>query len=229
MQRIQRDKFDRVYRNFPLHPPWEDGQLQSCISTILNKLRISPPNVVLDLGCGNGRNLNSLSSQGFDVYGIEFSYRAIKVAKERYDKSNAIVGNVIVLPFKNAIFDLILDIGLLHCTTPELRNIVKEELYRVIKENGYYLIFEFIRGEGSLYNKPIFYSYVNKKGKTRKKIPMQLQIPTWGFTLNDIRILFNPDFIIKECFYYLDRIVILMKKSSVRSKNKNVSQRYKIF
>ncbi|MDE2589481.1 MAG: class I SAM-dependent methyltransferase, partial [Patescibacteria group bacterium] len=37
---------------------------------------------VLDAGCGNGRHVIFFSEQGFDVYGIDISNDAIKIAKE---------------------------------------------------------------------------------------------------------------------------------------------------
>ena len=81
----------------------------------VQKLKQNKPNIkVLDVGCGGGRHSIQLAKMGFEVYGIDFSEYAIRVAKENAQKENVIeniyfrVGNVLELSFEENFFDIII-------------------------------------------------------------------------------------------------------------------------
>ncbi len=61
-------------------------RLQFIINTLQNNLPAGA--VVLDVGCGNGVISRSLGAQGFNVYGIDVSNKAISKAKELNKYSN---------------------------------------------------------------------------------------------------------------------------------------------
>ena len=57
-------------------------------SPILNQLKKYQAKNVLDLGCGNGAFSNTLSQNGFNVTGMDFSLSGIEIAKRRYPNVN---------------------------------------------------------------------------------------------------------------------------------------------
>ena len=49
---------------------------------------------ILDIGCGTGLHTKELTSEGFEVTGLDLSEQMIKKAKERNPKSNFFIGNM---------------------------------------------------------------------------------------------------------------------------------------
>jgi tellurite methyltransferase len=64
---------------------------------------------VADIAMGNGRDLLFLASQGFDCYGLERSWEALKIAREDASRRNLplniVMGDAGWLPFREASFD----------------------------------------------------------------------------------------------------------------------------
>lgn len=94
----------------------------------------------LDLGCGTGANAWFLAREGFDVYAIDGSKTAIKIAKERFQNENLKAefkaGDFIKLDYPNGFFDCVIDIAALQHNKPEYIKIVLDEVYRVLKPGG---------------------------------------------------------------------------------------------
>ncbi|MCX5812113.1 MAG: methyltransferase domain-containing protein [Proteobacteria bacterium] len=60
-----------------------------------------PRGRVIDIAMGNGRDAAFLAGKGFDVYGIEKSTEAIKIAGQAASNVSIIYGDAGLLPFKN--------------------------------------------------------------------------------------------------------------------------------
>lgn len=65
---------------------------------------------VLDAGCGTGRHTEYLAQQGFNVYGIDISEQAIRLAETNKNGHmiNYHVGTLVDLPFPESSIDFIL-------------------------------------------------------------------------------------------------------------------------
>ena len=79
---------------------------------------------VLEVGCGNGRNLWMLAKEGFAVYGVDASAAALAVARchlqDKWGVSAALtVAPFERLPFPNAYFNAICDVVSLQHTSLE--------------------------------------------------------------------------------------------------------------
>lgn len=99
---------------------------------------------VLEIGCGNSRNLLPFAKSNFKCYGIDFSKKMIEGSKlfaKKYDiKINLKKANMLKLPFKSNYFNYCLLIASLHHL--EKKNHLKalKEIYRVLKPKGKALI-----------------------------------------------------------------------------------------
>jgi ubiquinone/menaquinone biosynthesis C-methylase UbiE len=102
--------------------------------------------LVIDLGCGNGRNM--LKLKGIKYYGVDFSKEMIKNTR-KYVKAENINANLFVNRvdkldkkiFKNKMFDYGLFISTLHCLeTKKQREDSLKELYRILKKDSEALI-----------------------------------------------------------------------------------------
>ncbi|MEW6063509.1 MAG: class I SAM-dependent methyltransferase [Nanoarchaeota archaeon] len=100
---------------------------------------------ILEVGCGNCRNLLIFAKNGFDCYGIDFSDEMLKYAK-KYCKKYAFKvklkkARAEKLPFKNESFDYVLSIAVLHHLNSKEKRIKSlKEIKRVLKNEGEALI-----------------------------------------------------------------------------------------
>jgi len=103
------------------------------------KGRYAPDAIILDAGCGTGRNLKWFYDNSFSFYGVDANASSIESAKEKYPKlsDNFSVQNLDVLSFKNNKFDHIICSAVLHFAqnTSHFLNMFSE-LVRVLKPGG---------------------------------------------------------------------------------------------
>ena len=73
---------------------------------------------ILDVGCGNGRNLIPFAEKNFTCEGVDFSIEMLNHAKSKFKKLNLKskfqVANMIDLPFKDNSFDYLICIASFH-------------------------------------------------------------------------------------------------------------------
>ena len=117
------------------------------------------PGKILDIGCGNCRNLLPFARAGFECYGIDFSHKMIELARGNCKKNGAKVklqvAYVDELPFKNATFDYVITIAVIHhLDTKEKRIKAVEEIKRVLKPGGKALILVWNKLQWNLVFKP---------------------------------------------------------------------------
>lgn len=99
---------------------------------------------ILEIGCGNCRNLKTFAQKGFDCYGIDFSKEMIKYAKEYCKKHGFKVklkkALAQKLPFKANSLDYILSIATLHHLNKEEQIKSLNEVWRILKPKGITLV-----------------------------------------------------------------------------------------
>ena len=124
------------------NPPWNTG-----ISPpeLLEFLRAHTAGRALDLGCGTGTNLVTLTQHGWQVCGIDFSGHAVKVARQRLSalgvSGQVLRGDVSKKLKIDGKYDLILDIGCYHDLSPEDRYGYRENLRHFLAPGGTFLIY----------------------------------------------------------------------------------------
>jgi cyclopropane fatty-acyl-phospholipid synthase-like methyltransferase len=127
-------------------PPWDSG-----ISPpeLLNFIQTHPAGKAIDLGCGTGTNVITLAQAGWQVTGVDFAARAIKIAKRKLKKenihANLHVGDVTKLDNISDQFDLALDIGCFHGLTQAGMWDYLIQLDRILVPNGFWLMYGFFK------------------------------------------------------------------------------------
>lgn len=106
--------YDLAYRIST--PRWDNNQIPPEVLAIS---KVLPKNSrILDLGCGTGTSSIYFARQGFNVTGLDFSSKAIELAKARAHNEKVDAGfqvaDVTNLDFLTEPYDLVLDIGCLH-------------------------------------------------------------------------------------------------------------------
>ncbi len=111
---------------------------------------LNPLQSVVDLGCGNGRNLIYLSKEfGVSGTGYDISHAAITQAKKasleilKYEVKSITQP----LPFKDESQAIVLDMMVSHFLSNEERNILLKEIVRVLKPGGWLFFKTFLLDE----------------------------------------------------------------------------------
>lgn len=110
----------------------------------LKHLDISPGDVILDIGCGGGMNVNRMAQKAKSVYGVDYSIVSVNLSREVNEDliRRGIVeiqeGNVERLPFDDNTFDIVTAFETVYFWP----NIEKSfgEVKRVLKPGGTFLI-----------------------------------------------------------------------------------------
>ncbi len=100
---------------------------------------------ILDLGSGTGRNANYLAELGAQVFGLEISATAVKVARERAKELDISVEYYQCsigekYPFEDNYFDLVLDITSSNSLDEQELEIYLNEVNRVLKPDGNFFV-----------------------------------------------------------------------------------------
>ncbi|RYZ48390.1 MAG: class I SAM-dependent methyltransferase [Chitinophagaceae bacterium] len=75
------DYYHKLYYNR------DEKEAQAFIDRLLQHLQPAPQSRMLDAGCGRGRHSRYLAAKGYDVTGIDLSFRSIAYAKQ-YESDN---------------------------------------------------------------------------------------------------------------------------------------------
>lgn len=98
---------------------------------------ITRGDVVLDLGCGDGRLFQIFRDKNIDYTGIDISEKLIEIAKRKNPNTKFIVGDALKLPFPDNSFTKVFNIAVLHhIPSKKLRLQLLSEAKRVLKPDG---------------------------------------------------------------------------------------------
>jgi len=99
---------------------------------------------ILEVGCGNGVLLNELYKNGYKfVSGIDFLAEFVKLSKSRGLPYDIEVGDIRSLNFKDSSYDVVVaERVIINLLDLEHQNKAFSEIRRVIKKNGFFIMFE---------------------------------------------------------------------------------------
>ena len=110
----------------------------------LKHLDIKPDDIILDVGCGGGININRMAKIAKKVYGVDYSIESVKLSREvnqdyvNEGKVEVLEGNVASLPFEDDTFDIITAFETVYFW-PDIEKSFGE-VKRVLKPGGIFLI-----------------------------------------------------------------------------------------
>ncbi len=133
---------------------------------------IEPGGLILDAGCGSGRDSRLLTERRFNVIGVDLSEELLKIAQQTNPKTQFICADIKELPFKDNYFDGVwCSAVLLHLETIEDVKKALKEMYRVLKPGGIIFIgvkkqlgknkTEYVKDKDT--REPRFFRYFTKK------------------------------------------------------------------
>ena len=138
----------------------------------------------VDLGCGTGFHLKTLSKYAANLIACDMSFGALKESK-KHVKCEYVVCDINRLPFKPNTIDLIWIAGVLHHVPDDLENVIGNNISSVLKKNGLLLADE--------PNKFNIFNYVNMKlskaDQTGDERPLSLYSVKKLLTNNNFKIL----------------------------------------
>ncbi|MDG6220858.1 MAG: class I SAM-dependent methyltransferase [Candidatus Thermoplasmatota archaeon] len=130
MSHIEEDPWEKEYS--------QKGQLWSGRARDLPALPTSSR--VLELGCGNGKNLEAMAKRGWEVVGVDTSHSAIELCKQRLSNLDRppllMVADARHLPFPDNDFHCVFAIHLLGHLDSDDGKVVLGEMMRVLKPGG---------------------------------------------------------------------------------------------
>ena len=123
-KKIERDFYEKFWRNLKGRFSFDKTHFSSEVPDLeifdfiktLKKNKVKGK--ILDIGCGNSRNIIPFNSQSFKLFGIEISPEAIKLSKMNSSLNNIKIelkeGSFLEKNYKNNEFQVCVDSGLFH-------------------------------------------------------------------------------------------------------------------
>jgi SAM-dependent methyltransferase len=136
--------------------PWDTGVSPPELKELIEGPDARQPGRALDLGCGTGTNAIYMAEHGWDVTAIDFTPRAIAMAKAKVEASKVkpriIRGDVTRLEELGVGdgFSLVFDLGCLHSIPTDRRDDYAKGVTEVTVPGADYLVFGFYRNPNRL-------------------------------------------------------------------------------
>lgn len=189
---------------------------------------------ILDFGCGNGRLLELFSNKNIDYFGVDISQKLIDSAKNKYAGNNITFSKInpsqSSLAFTDNFFNSVYSIAVFHHFPKEHAEKMAQELFRIIKPDGYVIItiwylWPAMAGKQKSYIKNILKNWIGKLTGERElgwndcyisfknneeKI---FQRYHHAYTKKELKKIFsNAGFIIEKCEVLNKRNIVLIGK-----------------
>jgi ubiquinone/menaquinone biosynthesis C-methylase UbiE len=176
------ESYDKTYKEYikktnKLHPIDDSNKFISMLN--INDL-------ILDLGCGYGRDANIFCDKGFNVIGIDLSKNMIEEAK-KINKAKFFVMDLRKLNFEDNYFNAIWACAsFLHIQKKDILKALKES-HRVLKKGG--ILFVSVKeGEGEILKTDFRYGKVKKFFAFYKENEIKNKLIKAGFEIIEINI-----------------------------------------
>lgn len=133
MTDIERNNVHAFYSNNAPRFSITRGYLWKGVKAFLNDTL--PSQRVLEVGCGNGKNLRYLQNKNITVVGVDVCEELLDICRD--SNLDVMYGDATDLPYTDANFDKVFSVAVIHhLSTPERRKKAVQELQRVLTENG---------------------------------------------------------------------------------------------
>lgn len=122
--------------------------LSNRLAATLELVDIQPGMLVLDVGCGRGESLIWLAQRGAEVYGLDYAWEALRIAKDAIRSADLsidshcvlLAANARRLPLPSESFDLVLMLDIIEHLYPWEVEIALGEMRRVLRHDGWLIV-----------------------------------------------------------------------------------------
>jgi len=178
-----------------------------CVKKFLN---IFPPSsILLDVGCGNGKNM--LYRPDLNFKGIDFSIKLVEICKNK--NLDVIESSMTNIPYQSEYFDGIITIASYHHLSSDFeRSQTLDELYRVVKPGGTILIVVWAREQPI--NSKFYFTKSDelvKWNSNKKTFYRYYHIYSKGELVQEIKRL-KPEFLIEYEYWEEGNWIVCLKK-----------------
>jgi SAM-dependent methyltransferase len=131
-------------------PRWDTGISPPELLDFIEKHARAPARAI-DIGCGTGTNVITLAKAGWQVTGVDFAPRAIRLAKQKLNssgtKADLRVSDATELRGVNGPYEFALDIGCFHSIQKNGKAKYLEQLDRILAPSGFWLMYGFLKAD----------------------------------------------------------------------------------
>ncbi len=135
--RKQQEIYDQGWRKGLETGKEERGNLQTNLEFLKQAGVLKPSDRILEIGCGIGSVVFTLSEQGYDIMGTDISSEAINYGLKKYGNIHLEVQPAESLPYEDKSFDIVLSFDLFeHIAATDVH---LNEVRRLLRPGGHYL------------------------------------------------------------------------------------------
>ncbi len=134
MQRTDYSKIAATYNK-----RYVENYLTDIESNLKSIIKSNGYKTILEAGCGTGRWISSLKEVSNKVFGLDYSFNMMKIAKSGKLHLNFVNADAVQVPFKDNFFDLIFCVNAIH-HFPDKENFIAE-CKRTLTSNGTIAVF----------------------------------------------------------------------------------------
>ncbi len=121
----------------------ENGSFVDLLKKLACRLLYAPPpksfkGRILDVGCGSGLYLHTLKKNGWDVYGVEMSAKAVEFAKVKLKLPNISVGVIEEVNYPEGFFNVVIMNHVIEHLFDPRQSL--REVNRILKKGGLLII-----------------------------------------------------------------------------------------
>lgn len=174
-------RWNDYYRKHQTNAPWHRKEPDQHIIDFTGYYRFPKGTVILESGCGLGKNSKFLIQENYEVYGIDIAEFAIKYIKNLGLKGHFSIQDASKPNFKDDFFDAIIDEGCIQSSPPSLANKIIQQYQRILKPSGNLFIDFFKNPPKHPPETPLFYednlpAYGHTKGDIEKLLQKKFRI-----------------------------------------------------
>ena len=125
-----------------------DGLQSRAWGRVLDHCELGKGALLLDVGCGTGRWLRRCGQRGLSGVGVDQSLAMLRLARQRATLSPLFAGEIQSLPFLDESFDCVSGVTVVQHIPSTQQEQALREIVRVLRPDGYLILFELIRGHG---------------------------------------------------------------------------------
>ena len=119
-----------------------DAYLARTERALIDHLRLSGHERLLEVGCGEGGNLKLLGTRPHQTIGVDYSFGKVRWAAQHVPGAGFARADATVLPFPGETFDVVLCRDVLHHLEVSDKQKVVAEMLRVCREGGRVVVIE---------------------------------------------------------------------------------------